>query len=297
MQIIYLDVLAVLNFCMDYCVLRASAGISGRECSAIRLAAASGVGAAYASICVLVPFCGAVPFRLICVGVMSAMTFGFRQRAVWVRNTLTVLLVSFVFGGGVCAVSAMCGTNFYRGGVLYAPVSRTVLIVAAGISYFISAVVFRRKAAADAPRSERVTICAGGRTGTVHLLCDSGNLLTDPLTGRPALILTMQSAQILFPEAVRTAQPERIPFESLGGDGAMPGFVPEEIRREDGSRYQAVVALTTQTIGAEYDGLIATGKEDSCGTFGKHCAESCADGSHTTAFFRRTEAFSTLGEQ
>ena len=260
MRVVYLDSLAALNFCMDYCILRASAQFSGRPATGARLTAAAGLGAAYAVLCVLVPVCAALPFRLIGVGGMSAMAFGIRQRAGWVRSTLTVLLISFVFGGGVSALSALCGANFYRGGVLIAPVSRTVLAAAAVISYLISAVVFRRQTAADAPRTERVTIRAGGRTGCVQLLCDSGNLLTDPLTGRPALILTKGTAQRLFPEAVQSAQADRIPFDSLGGSGRMDGFLPEEIRREDGSRYEAVIALTTAFLGADCDGLIPQGR-------------------------------------
>jgi hypothetical protein len=134
---------------------------------------------------------------------------------------------------------------------------RIFIAAAAALSYGISAVIFRRQTAADAPRTERVTIRAGGRTECVQLLCDSGNLLTDPLTGRPALILTKQSAQRLFPEAVNDAQIGRIPFDSLGGSGWLEAFQPEEIRREDGSQYEAVIALTTAFLGADCDGLIA----------------------------------------
>ena len=259
MRVVYLDSLAVLNFCMDYCILRASARFSGRVSSGARLAAGAGLGAAYAVLCMMVPLCGKLPFRLISVGGMSAMAFGIRQRAGWIRSTLTVLLISFVFGGGVSALSALCGVELTRRGVVIAPISRTVLLVSAAMSYGISAVVFRRHTAADAPQTERVTIRAGGRTKCVQLLCDSGNLLTDPLTGRPALILTKQSAQKLFPEAARSAQPERIPFTSLGS-GWLEAFVPEEIRREDGSRYEAVIALTTAWLGADCDGLIPQGR-------------------------------------
>lgn len=260
MRVVYLDSLAALNFCMDYCILRASAQFSGRPSTGTRLAAGAGLGAAYAVLCVAVPMCGELPFRLIGVGGMSAMAFGIRQRAGWIRSTLTVLLISFVFGGGVSALSALCGANFYRSGVLVAPISRTVLVVSAALSYGISAVVFRRQTAADAPQTERVTIRAGGRTECVQLLCDSGNLLMDPLTGRPALILTKQSAQRLFPEAVQSAESDRIPFDSLGGSGWMEAFLPEEIRREDGSRYEAVIALTTAFLGADCDGLIPQGR-------------------------------------
>ncbi|MGN1015026.1 MAG: sigma-E processing peptidase SpoIIGA [Butyricicoccus sp.] len=278
MQVVYLDVLAVLNFGMDYCVLRAAGQLSGRSTSGKRLTAASAVGAGYAVLCVLVPRCALAPLRLICAGLMSAMAFDCRRRAVWLRCTLTVLLVVFVFGGAVSALGALCGGDFYRNGVLTAPVSRTELLAAAICAYGLSAVVFRRRASADAPRTERVTIRAGGRTETVRLLCDSGNLLTDPSTGRPVLILTVQSAALYFPEAVREAQPERIPFHTLGGDGKLGAFVPEDIRREDGSRYDAVVALSERSLGAEYDGLIAHNRQERR-SYAEHMDSSTAEDS------------------
>ncbi len=278
MQVIYLDVLAALNFAMDYGILRASGSISGRTCSGRRLTAAAALGAGYAVLCVLIPWAAAAPLRLLCIGGLSAVAFDCRRRAVWIRNTVTVLLVSFVFGGCVSALSTLCGADFYRSGVLTVPVSRTVVLSAAALAYAISAVVFRRSASDQMPRTERVTIRAGGRTAVVCLLRDSGNLLHDPLTGKPVLILTMQSAQTLFPEALECAEEQRIPYSTLGGTGWLKALTPEEIRCADGSRYDAVIALSEQDMGAEYDGLIADRREDVCGTSEHCCAGRCGDG-------------------
>ncbi len=278
MQIIYLDVLAALNFAMDYGILRASGYISGRIGSGRRLVAASGLGAGYAVLCVLLPLAAAAPLRLLCAGGLAAVAFDCPRRAVWIRSTMTVLLVSFIFGGCVSALSALCGADFYQNGVLTVPVSRTVLLTAALLAYAISAIVFRRSASGQQPCAEWVTICSGGRTAAVRLLRDSGNLLHDPETGKPVLILTMQSARALFPEALCGAEEHRIPYCALGGTGWLKAWIPEEIRREDGSRYDAVIALSEQEMGAEYDGLIADRREELCGTSEQDCARYCGGG-------------------
>ena len=278
MQVIYLDVLAALNFAMDYGILRASGQISGRTGSGRRLVAAAALGAGYAVLCVLVPLAALAPLRLLCAGGLTAVAFDCPRRAVWLRSTMTVLLVSFVFGGCVSALSALCGADFYRSGVLTVPVPRTVLLTAALLAYGISAVVFRRSASEQKPRAERVTICSGGRTASVRLLRDRGILLHDPKTGKPVLILTTRSARALFPEALNGVEEYRIPYCALGGTGWLKAWTPEEIRREDGSRYDAVIALSEQEMGAEYDGLIADGREELCGTSEQGCAQRCGGG-------------------
>lgn len=278
MQVIYLDVLAALNFAMDYGILRASGEISGRTGSGRRLVAASALGAGYAVLCVLVPLAASAPLRLVCAGGLTAVAFECPRRSAWLRSTMTVLLVSFVFGGCVSALSALCGADFYRSGVLTVPVSRTVLLAAAVLAYGISAVVFRRSASKQGPRAERVTICSGGRTATVRLLRDSGNLLHDPQTGKPVLILTTQSVRTLFPEALECVESYQIPYCALGGTGWLKAWIPEEIRREDGRRYDAVIALSEQDMGAEYDGLIADGREEQCGTSEQCFAQHCGGG-------------------
>lgn len=257
MQIVYLDVLAALNFGMDYGILRAAGRLSGRDSTFLRLTAASGAGAVYASMCLLFPALACIPLRLAAAAVMTGAAFDCPSRASRIRMTLTVWLVSMVFGGGVCAVSAMCDGDFYRNGVLTVQVPRGVLIFAALISYFISGLVFRREASADAPERESVEISADGRTARVLLMRDSGNKLTDPYIGLPVLILTRQTARTLFPTAERQAHERQIPFCALSGEGIMDSFVPDEIRREDGTRYRAVAAITDSTFGADCDGLIA----------------------------------------
>ncbi len=257
MQVIYLDVLAALNFGMDYGILRATEQISGRHSTLRRMVLASAVGACYACLSVLVPRLACLPLRLLSMAVMTRMAFVCVSRAIWTRMTLTVWLMSMVFGGCVCGLGALCGGTFYRSGVLTVPVSRGVLLSAAVLSYLLSGVLFRREASADAPKRERVTIRACGETAEVLLLRDSGNCLTDPSSGKPVLILTRQTAEALFPKAVMGAEKGKIAYCTLSGEGVLDSFVPEEIRRESGARYEAVVALTDRVLGADCDGLIA----------------------------------------
>ncbi|WP_394272319.1 sigma-E processing peptidase SpoIIGA [Butyricicoccus sp.] len=280
MRVIYLDVLLVLNFCMDYCILRAASAIGGRPCPMWRLSLASGFGAAYAAGSVLVPALAALPVRLLSCAAMAGIAFSARGARRLLRQTLLVMLVAFVFGGCVTALEQVSGTVLSAGGALYAPVSRKALLVSAALAYGLSGIVFRNQARENRPHGETIRLSCGGKVQEVYLLVDSGNTLRDPVTGRPVFVLTRAAALRVLPEEVQflplllgkdnaadlvqRAQQEGaggwrlVSFRSIGGGGLMPCFRPDAVTREDGSAYDSLAAISgAGTICAgEYDGLI-----------------------------------------
>lgn len=280
MRVIYLDVLLALNFCMDYCIVRAASAIGGRPSSMRRLCLASGVGAMYAAGSVLFPELSILPVRVAGCVVMAAIAFPMCSVRQLLRQTLMVLLVAFVFGGCVMALENLSGTHLSVGGVLYAPVSRKVLLLSAVLAYGLSGMVFRRQAQENRPHGETIRLTCGGAVHEVYLLVDSGNTLRDPATGRPVLVLTRMSAMKILPEelqflplllgkdnaAALVARAQKagnavglrlIAFQSIGGGGMMPCFHPEAVTREDGSLYDSMVAISGVPVCAgEYDGLI-----------------------------------------
>lgn len=279
MRVIYLDVLLALNFCMDYCIVRAASAIGGRPCAVRRLCLASGLGALYAAGCVLVPVLSAPPMRLLSCAAMAGAAFSVRSARQLLRQTLLVMLVAFVFGGCVTALEQLSGADLLVGGALYAPVSRRVLLLSAALAYGLSGMVFRGQARENRPHGETIRLTCGGAVQDVYLLVDSGNTLRDPATGRPVLVLTRAAAMKILPEEARfvplllerdnaaelVQQAQQrgfaglrlISFQSVGGGGMMPCFHPEAVTREDGSLYDSMVAISGVPVCAgEYDGLI-----------------------------------------
>lgn len=279
MRVIYLDVLLALNFCMDYCIVRAASAIGGRPCAVRRLCLASGLGALYAAGCVLVPVLSVPPIRLLSCAAMAGAAFSVRSARQLLRQTLLVMLVAFVFGGCVTALEQLSGADLSVGGALYAPVSRRVLLLSAALAYGLSGMVFRGQARENRPHGETIRLTCGGAVQDVYLLVDSGNTLRDPATGRPVLVLTRAAAMKILPEEARfvplllerdnaaelVQQAQQrgfaglrlISFQSVGGGGMMPCFHPEAVTREDGSLYDSMVAISGVPVCAgEYDGLI-----------------------------------------
>ena len=279
MRVVYLDVLFVLNFAMDYCILRCASALSGRPAAVWRLSLAAGFGALYAGGCVIFPVLSALPIRLASGAVMAGTAFSIRNGRLLVRQTLLVLLVTFVFGGITVALEQMSGVSLMQNGVLVVQVSRRVLFAAALLAYGLSCMIFRNQAKEHRPRGESVCIHCGEQRTQVFLLVDSGNTLRDPMTGKPVLLLTRDAAIRILPEQQRFL-PERLKsdnaaelvqqarqqgvtgwqllaFHSVGGGGLLPCFHPRAVVRADGTVYDCMAAVSVADIcSGEFDGLI-----------------------------------------
>lgn len=279
MRVVYLDVLFVLNFAMDYCILRCASALSGRPAAVWRLSLAAGFGALYAGGCVVFPPLSVLPVRIASGAVMAGTAFSIRHMRLLVRQTLLVLLVAFVFGGVAVALEQLSGTPLMQNGVLVVQVSRRVLAASALLAYGLSCFVFRNQAKDNRPCGESVCICCEKQQAQVFLLVDSGNTLRDPMTGKPVLLLTRDAAMRILPEQqrfiaqslkqdnaaelVQQAQQHGVrgwrllAFHSVGGGGLLPCFRPRAVVRADGSAYDCMVAVSVADIGSgEFDGLI-----------------------------------------
>lgn len=277
MQVIYLDVLFVLNALMDGCILCASAALCGRVVYKRRICAGAAAGALWAVISVLWAPAASVAGRTLCGVLMALTAFGIDGLRRTVRSLLSVLLVSFVFAGCVTALASCTSAVAVAGAGVYLPVTLEMIAAAAACAWAITALVFRRRASGALPKGETVTIGFLGRELRVHLLPDSGNVLRDPLSGLPVLVINRASAMKLFPPELRfvpmqlrrcnsaellcrmgehAGEFRLVSCHTISGEGLMLCFRPQRVMRENGAEYPALVAVTSDSVG-DYDGLIA----------------------------------------
>ena len=158
-ETIYLDSLFALNAVIDYFLLLCSARAAG---AVLRR------------------------WRLVPAVFMSLIAFG-GERRLW-RCLVIFLAVSAAFGGAVWAASMLAGTDAY-GGQVYVPVSMRVLVLSFALCYAAVSLVFRR----IGKRAEReilpLVVTLGGKSVALRALRDTGNGLSDPVSGRREDIL------------------------------------------------------------------------------------------------------------
>ena len=240
-RVIYADVLFFINFSMDYFLLFLTARLLGKRLKGKSAAAASALGGLYAVASVLLPGNSLIALVLhIAVSVLlCTMSIG----GCGALGIAVFYGISFLIGGGMTAGFAL----FNRAaGIAYDPQTAGtgglpagwLLLSALGFGLF--AALTARRASERAGEDVPVEITVGGETVCLTGLADSGNLLTEPLSGLPV---------ILIPEKALPAPPSTrfrvIPVKTVNGEGILRGFLPERCLVA-GRETDCCVALTEE---------------------------------------------------
>ncbi len=202
MTVVYIDSVFVLNTLADYLLVYAAAQLAGARLRRLRFLMAALLGGAYA-VAVFLPGVGwlSTPPVKAAAGVFMALAaYGGEPR--FLRMTLLLFLVSCGFAGCVLALGLAAGRGMpMENGVFYTNVDAKVLLISAAAAYLVLTVVFR----ASARRSGAggflipVTVAFCGSRAALTALCDTGNTLRDPATGRPVLVASAEKLQVLWP--------------------------------------------------------------------------------------------------
>lgn len=210
-----MDLVAGLNFCVDFLLLLAVNTLTGFPMAAGRCALGALLGALYAAGC-FVPgfaFLGGLHWRIISLGLMGITAFGVRG----VKRCGLFLVLSFALGG--CAM--LLGKESF-----FAPVG-----AAAGLwglcRFCFSHFVGSRQLV-------EVIIPGGVQPVKLTALKDTGNDLRDPLTGLSILVVDAAAgesltgfsrAELCNPTRTLTEHPDAglrlVPCQTVGGRGLL----------------------------------------------------------------------------
>ena len=259
MTVIYVDTLFLLNALVDYLLLLAAARLAGEPLRRLRFLAGAALGGLYAAALFLpgLAFLAHPLCRLAAAALMLVTAYGGSRRLL--RQGLLFLALTCAFGGGVVAIGLLGNRGLTLGnGVFYSPLDlKTVLLSAAGC-YGVLTLVFRRIGRHTAAGGElaRARLTLEGREVVLTALVDTGNTLTDPVSGRPAMVVEGEAAAGLFPPDHR---PERADLLDPAGGLARLG-TGEWRRRLRLLPYRAVgvdrgLLLAVRADGLELDGV------------------------------------------
>lgn len=283
--VVYVDVLFVLNFIINYLILFASARLSGAPIHRLRVVLAGVVGAVYGVLAFLDGFSAltALWVKILVACAMVLIAYGGRDMRRNIRLFLIFCGLSFAFGGCAFAVQLLTGgaggRMDMRNGVFYLRIPLGVLLASSALSYLIFSIVFRRSAT-GATKHEilQVELSYGGRETMFYALVDSGNTLSDPLTNHPVMIVEYEiirdilsgevrgildvcdaeSLPLMLPELPPSARFQIIPYKTVGSDlSLMLAFRPDQIIVNHRVRKNMLVAICMRKIsdGGAYHAL------------------------------------------
>lgn len=222
-RVIYADVLFMINFSMDYFLLFLTARLLGKRLKGKSAAVASALGGLYAVASVLLP--GNSLIALILHIAVSVLLCEMSVPGCGALGVAVFYAVSFFIGGGMTAGFAL----FNRvAGIAYDPdpAGKSGMplgwLLLSAIGFGLFSLLTAKRASRRAGENVAVEITVGGKTVPLTGFADSGNFLTEPLSGLPV---------ILIPEKAFPGIPDScfriVPVKTVNGEGVLRGFLPD----------------------------------------------------------------------
>lgn len=260
-MVVYWDLVALWNFALDYILLLGALRLAGRSVRRGRVALAAALGAAYAVAALALPWLiwALIPAALLMCGV------AFGRGARLLKLTLLFLLLACGLGGGVLLLGRVSGGTARLGrAMVYAELPWGVFFAAAGLSYLLLTLIFRGGARHDAGDFVTARIERGGRSVTLRLLRDTGNALTDPLTGEGVPVIEKTALLPLFSKgnsdlaAYTTFTPLRV--GTVSGGGTLRAFRCDKLSVDGRGLGARLIAVSPEPLGGAYQGLWFSGE-------------------------------------
>ncbi|MDR0381484.1 MAG: sigma-E processing peptidase SpoIIGA [Oscillospiraceae bacterium] len=276
---VYLDALFALNTLINYLLLLAAARLIDCPFRRWRLWLGAALGGAYA-VLIFLPAgrpAASWPGKALAALLMAAAALGGLPRRRFVRFVLVFWGVSFALGGCLLALQHVTGRGFLQNGVPVAPLNLPTLLLGAGACHLLLTLVFRRSARHGGASRDIVAVSVGwaGRETAFSALRDTGNTLSDPLSGTPVMVTELDRVRDVLPPAAALLidnkalrRPEvllthlsalglagrfrLIPYRAVGVDcGFLLAFRPDVVRVGQARAGKLLVALSPTGLSAE----------------------------------------------
>lgn len=295
-QTIYGDILLLINFSMDFLSLYLAAKLLHQPIRTIPMILASGIGAFYALLSLWLHTGNlAITFLNIAVScAMVAVAFLPRRLGLFLKSAAVFYGISFLLGGCMTAVYNLCNSFLFSDRVhafgnvsnLETELSFGWFVLLAAVSAVASLLLGRLFTRSATQRTAQITAALAGREVKLTLLCDSGNLLCDPISGTPVLICAFHAIEPILYYQLRAffadPIPDRIallrrdaarrvrviPMKGVGESGMLFAFRPDRLSIGE-TAIDALIAVDTRRGTGEFggtDGLLPAALTEQCTT-------------------------------
>ena len=267
---VYVDLVFLLNFAVNYLLLRGTARLGAAAVRQGRLLLSAALGALYA-VAVYLPTFGWLchwHWKLLIALGMLLTGYGLRPSTARLAAIFTTL--SLVLCGAVYGTQALQGRPVLWEETLFYPVRfSTLLLTALAVNLACRLLLPRLQHGNDSILP--VTLERDGCRVQLTALRDSGNTLTDPLSGAPVLTVYWKAARNLLPVSVsqtdfskptvlalrlRQCHPRLIPYRAVGVENGLLLAIPCRITLGF-EQTQGLVAFSPTPLsdGGAYDAL------------------------------------------
>ena len=270
-MICYIDLILLENVIMNYIILLATGMICKVNIKNIRLFLGSIIGAIYA-ILVYVEGFGIYsnPIIKILISVcMIYVSFNSNNAKILLKEIIIFYLTSFCFGGAAYYLLHTVDSNSIQriNGVLIGIYPIKVAIMGGILGFVLINISFRiiKNKLTRKDMIYELRIFYKGKSSNIKVILDTGNLLTEPITKTPVLIVEAEKLKNVVPKEILNniedfiysnslkkidedikSRCSIIPFSSIGrSNGIIIGFRPDYIKiyTEEGEKIRRKVVL------------------------------------------------------
>lgn len=282
-QIVYIDLYFLINFAMDLLGFFLVSRLLSIRHNFWRVLAAAGVGALYACLSLFVPISGFLAFAVDIIACLIICTIAYVKRGelrYLAENTIVYAAVSILLGGFMTVLFDIfnrIGMDELFDGGDSDGISVWLFAILAAVSGILAAKggkFFRKK---TSRRECTVRLQLDDRQVEVKALCDSGNLLRDPISALPCIMVGSDVIKKLlsvetysaFVNGVIGSLPSFearrfriIPMRTVNGESIVYAFRADEIKIDFGAgarKVNALVAVSPGPIKSKgFDALVPT---------------------------------------
>ncbi len=261
--VIYADILLLINFALDFLALFITAKITSKHDRAWRLVLGALFGAVYAFTPYVIELSVSlsVVLHLVSAGVICLIAFGKDGFAKFLYTTGVFIVSSALLGGIITAIFSL-SSGYSDGSYREMEIGAFLLTVSfSAVIALAYALICKRRMRV---KSVAVRLQVQGISSELRLLVDSGNLVTEPFSSLPVIVVA--SSALPFPldspeSEAFTADVRVIPYHTSAGRGCFIGFRPERLEliqlAKKPKKLDAYIGIDQSTIGfSGYDGLM-----------------------------------------
>lgn len=285
---LYIDIILLENIIMNYIILLATGMVCKTNIKYMRIFIASILGAMYAIMLYLLnlKIYNSQLTKILVSICMVHIAFNASNLKVMLKQIILFYLTSFCFGGAAYYLLYCVNPNLIKmmNGVLVGTYPIKIAVLGGILGFFVINISFKliKNKLTKKDMLYDVTIFHKERKITIKVILDTGNLLTDPITQTPVMIVEAEKLNNIIPkdilknienilydstfdnidEELKT-RCSIIPFSSIGrNNGMIIGFRPDYIQIDtpDGEeiRKKVIIGIYNHKIARNglYSGLM-----------------------------------------
>lgn len=205
---IYLDVILMENICMNYIILFATGLILKVNIKQIRVIISSSLGGIYAilSFAPILEIYSNIVFKIIMSVIMVYIAFNAKNIKILLKQVILFYFVSFAFGG--CAFFLLYFIRpqdiLIKNGYLTGTYPIKIALLGGIVGFVIVNIAFKIVKARISKKDMfcDIEIYFREKTASIRAMIDTGNLLKEPISGMPVIVVEKQELEDIIPRKI-----------------------------------------------------------------------------------------------